>query len=63
MARYAKKRELEDEDSGQEQVVKPSKKAKASTSTPSAAGAKGKDAEGNPFWEVRSSLSAYLSHL
>lgn len=53
MPKYAKKRGLEDEDSGQEQAVKPSKKSRGSSSTPGTAGTKGKDAEGNPFWEVR----------
>jgi len=52
MPKYAKKREFDDEDSGQEQIVKPSKKAKASSSTPNTAGTKAKDADGNPYWEV-----------
>lgn len=44
----SKKRQIESESEGEQQVVKKPREKKAKTDL-----TQGKDAEGNPFWEVR----------
>ena len=53
MPRYAKKREYEEDDSGEDERVKSAKKIKGPGAHSPTEGAKAKDAEGNPYWEVR----------
>lgn len=52
MPKYAKKRAHadDDEESGQEEVVKPTKKSKSSSASNGTG--KGKDSDGNSYWEL-----------